>query len=326
MKKHLAFISLLVLLYCVAAGCAAPDSPADGEVSETASADGTEEGQEYRFIFVCPILENEYWQECIRGIEEADADAGVETLVTGPAEAEGFAEKIIGYMEEAVAQKPDGILVYGGVEAMYPLIEEACGQGIPVFTIDSDAPDTGRTAYIGTDSYHCGYQAGETMVQLTGGEAKIGVSISSRSAEKEMAVVEAFQDAVADYDIEVVEMVETDADPDIAEEETKKMLADHPEITAIFNTAGYNVTGAARVKKDQGLSNLVLLGFDDTEENLSLVRDGTIDTLIVQNPKEMGYQGVTLLKEYLDGRKLYSDSYDTGTIVVTKENVDSYRD
>ena len=41
----------------------------------------------------------------------------------------------------------------------------------------------------------------------------------------------------------------------------------------------------------------------------------------------MGYQSVKVLKEYLDNDgKLDQEVYDTGTITVTAENVDTYKD
>ena len=40
----------------------------------------------------------------------------------------------------------------------------------------------------------------------------------------------------------------------------------------------------------------------------------------------MGYQAVMLMKKYIDEGKLDQEIYDTGTILVTAENVDNYRD
>ena len=74
----------------------------------------------------------------------------------------------------------------------------------------------------------------------------------------------------------------------------------------------------------QGLNSLILVGFDDVEENLAFVREGVIDALLVQLPYQMGYQGVHLLKEFVDKGKVERDAYDTGSILINQENVDSY--
>ncbi|MFQ9703438.1 MAG: hypothetical protein ACLR0U_17095 [Enterocloster clostridioformis] len=49
-----------------------------------------------------------------------------------------------------------------------------------------------------------------------------------------------------------------------------------------------------------------------------------IDALLVQLPYQMGYQGVHLLKEFVDKGKVERDAYDTGSILINQENVDSY--
>ncbi len=305
-------IAMLFLLN----GCESNESPDD---SVTESSDGT-----LNYILVCPIMETEYWQACAEGAARADAELGTSTKVIGSKSTENYAAEIVGYMEQALEEQPDGIIVYAGIDALSPLIETATERGIPVLAVDSDAPSTSRVAYVGLNDYNIGCEAGETMIDLTGGSAKLGILISSTSAVREMRVVEAFMDAVQDYDVEVLTMEETDADPDIAEAKAREMLTEHPDITAIFNTAGYNVTGAARAKQSLGLSDLVLIGFDDLPENIQYVRDGVIDALFVQQPEQMGYTSVYLMTEYIEKGGLTQESYDTEAVLVTRENVDTY--
>ncbi len=317
------FIGLLGLctLLPLSAGC----TPLPTQESPS-SAPLQPESKSYEFAFVCPVIQNEYWQRCIDGIAHADADFGTHTQVVGPQETADFAVEIVNSMEAALALRPDGILAYIGIEDLAPLIQAAADLGIPVLALDSDAPDTPRIAYVGTDSYNCGYRAGEEMVRLTDGTAKIGLLMSSFSADKEQAVIDAFKDCIADYDMEIVAWEQTDADPQVAAEKTVEMLEEHPDITAMFNTGGLNVAGAARAKKALGCDDLVLIGFDDIEENLRYIREGVIDVIFAQAPGQMGYRGVQLLKEYLDKGRLSRDTYDTGAIRVTMENVDSYQE
>lgn len=314
MAKKLCTLMLASALLLCGCGAAVETAPLPEETVEKG----------YNFTFVCPIIDNEYWQDCIDGIAQADREFGSTTTVIGPHDAENFSVEIVDYMQQAVSSDTDGIMLYAGIETLYPLIDEAAGKGVPVLAIDSDAPGTKRLAYVGT-SPNCGHQAGEKLVELTGGEAVIGILVSSLSAEKEMEVIHAFQDSIADYNIEMAAFDETDADPDVAEEKVRQMLKLHPEITAIFSTAGYNVTGAARVKKAEGLDDLILIGFDDVPENLAFVREGVIDVLLVQSPWQMGYQGVQLLMDCVDKGGLPRDSYDTGVTMVTRENVETYK-
>ncbi len=288
--------------------------------------DQSDENTRREFIFVCPIIDNEYWQMCMQGIKAADKEFGTSTRVVGPQSKENFATEIVGYMEEAIASKPDGIMGYAGIEDMFPLIERASEQGIPFLAIDSDAPDTSRIAYVGTDLYSFGYQAGETLVHLINESGKVGYLCSSFSAQNESLVFGAFLDAISDYDIEVAARMEGGTSEDSAEQAAKAMLKEHPELNAVFCTASFNATGVARVKKEQGLDDLVLVGVDDTDENLLYVREGIINAIMAQSPYQMGYHGVQLLDEYLTMGRLLTDSYDTKSVLVTKENVDTYKE
>ncbi len=296
------------------------------------SACGTDGAREspaesgYTFIFVCPIVGNEYWSACAEGIARADAELGSATTVVGPRDAENYAVEILDSMREAIRARPDGIITYASIAELVPLINEASEQGIPVLAIDSDAPDSRRVAYLGTDLYNLGYTAGESMVSLTGGEAHIGYLCSSFSAQSEQTVFNAFQDAIYDYDMEVIASAEGGVDADSAVRAAEKMLDEHPEIDAVFCTSSNNVTGFARVKAARGLDGLALVGLDDLEENLDFVRKGVIDTLLAQSPEQMGYESVRLIKSYVDNGALPREYYYTDTIVITQENVDTYAD
>lgn len=329
-KKCLAVLLTCTMTAGMLLGCGAASDTSTSESASTseeaAEESSGETDREYEFVFVCPIVGYEYWNICADGIEKADEELGTNTQIIGPTDASSFTTEIANYMESAISTKPDAIMAYSGLEVMAPLIEKAHEQGIPFISIDSDAPDTSRIAYVGTVPYNAGVKTGEAMIEFTGGSAKVALLCSSLSAEKEMEEVEAFNDTVADYDIEIIATEETNADLATAVTKMEALVSAHPEMTAVLCTSGYDVQAAAKVKKERGLDDLVLVGYDDMEETLNFIREGLINGVVVQDPYQMGYLGVHLLKEYVDNGKLDEEIYDTGTILVTKDNVENYRD
>jgi len=329
MKK---IISLLLVL-CMAVGIVACGSkqeeapeadPAEAEAPSEESVESTKQGA-YELIFVCPIVGLEYWDMCADGIAAADAEFGTKTQIVGPTDPSTFATEVVNYIEAAISSQPDGIMTYCGLETVPPLIEKADGLGIPFMAIDSDAPDSARIAYVGTDPYNAGYKTGEAMIDAMGKSGKIAILCSGISAEKEMTEIDAFKEAIADCDIEVIAMEETNADLATGVVKMEALVQTYPEMTGVLCTSAYDVQAAAKVKEEMGLDDLVLIGYDDQEETLNYIRKGTINAIVVQDPYQMGYQGVKLMKQYLDGEILESDVFDTGTILVTQENVDNYR-
>lgn len=308
MKKNL----VVKLLACSAIATMAGGMTAHAETKE--------------FIFVCPIVGLEYWNMCSDGIAAADEEFDVDTQIVGPTDASTFTTEVVNYMESAIATKPDGILCYAGLDSYPKLLQEAADEGIPVITIDSDCSDTtNRVAYVGTDPYNAGYSSGEAMIEATGGEGKIAILTSSLSSEKEQEEIKAFMDAIEGTNLEVVVTEETNADLATGVTKMEAIVQTYPDLTAVLGTSGYDVQAAAKVKEEYDL-DLHLIGYDDMEETLAYIRDGVIDGVIVQAPYQMGYLGVKMLAEYIDNGELESDHIDTGTITVTKDNVDNYRE
>ena len=142
-----------------------------------------------------------------------------------------------------------------------------------------------------------------------------------------MKEIDAFKDAVKDTDIEIIAQEETNGDLATGVDKMTALVQTYPEMNAVLCTSAYDVQAAAKVKEEMGLDDMVLIGYDDQEETLNYIRKGVIDAICVQDPYQMGYQSVKVLKEYLDNDgKLDQEVYDTGTITVTAENVDTYKD
>ena len=307
MKRTLATLLALVMIMALSFG-------------SCAMAEG------YNFIFVCPIVGLEYWNLCTDGIEAADAEFGTSTQVVGPTDASNFVTEVVGYMETAIATKPDGIFCYAGLDSMPKLLAEAAEAGIPVVTIDSDCSDTtNRIAYAGTDPYNAGYASGLAMVESTGGEGTIAILTSSLGSEKEQIEIKAFMDAIADTNLEVVVTEETNADLSVGVVKMEAIAQTYPDLKAVLGTSAYDVQAAAKVKVEYGLDDLVLVGYDDQEETLKYIRDGVIYGVIVQDPYTMGYLGVKNLYDYLTNGKVENEHVDTGTITVTLDNIDTYK-
>ena len=69
-------------------------------------------------------------------------------------------------------------------------------------------------------------------------------------------------------------------------------------------------------------SNQIIIGFDTSDAVLSLVHDGIVYAVMQQNPKLMGYKGIKIAIEALNGN--YTDKntkIDTGVNVIEKNAI-----
>lgn len=278
-----------------------------------------------RYTFVCPLVGNEYFALTMEGIAEADAEFGCDTQMVGSTSLD--IEEMMDALAAAVAAKVDGILMPVHVpEAQNAGLLAAKEAGIPVVTIDADDEGSGRLAFAGTNPYEAGYRAGEAMIEGTGGTAKIAVLTSAVGAGGKLdQEMQGFEDAIKDHDMEIITIEETNGDLLKAVEKTQAIVLTYPEVNGIYCLTTYDIQGAAKVVQENGLDNICVVGYDDGEETLNYIRSGAAYATIVQDPKMMGYIGVKLLEQINNGETLEETNIDTGTITVTKENVDSYK-
>lgn len=278
-----------------------------------------------RYTFVCPLVGNEYFSLFMDGVKKADEEFGCDTQMTGSATMDS--EEIMDALDAAIAADVDGILFPVHIpDVQNAGLIAAKEAGIPVVAVDADDEGSQRLAFAGTDPYQAGYQAGVTMIEGTGGTAKIAVLATDVALTGKLAIeLEGFKDAIADYDMEIVTMEATGGDLLKATEKTQALVLSYPEVNGIYCLTTYDIQGAAKIIEENGLEGITIVGYDDGEETLKYIRSGAAYATIVQDPFMMGYLGVSLLERINNGETLEQTEYDTGTIVVTKENVDTYK-
>ncbi|WP_245680580.1 sugar-binding protein [Bacillus marinisedimentorum] len=276
---------------------------------------------EYHFVLIPEEMNNDYWRLVEQGARDAAEKYGVSVEYTGPQQAD--LEEHIESLEMAAAAKVDGILTQGlKKEEFTPLINKITAKGIPVVTVDTDAPGSNRAAYVGTDNYYSGYLAGQELIEDTGGHAKVAIITGRLDASHQKLRVQGFKDAVAKAPgIEVVAVEESNITRIQAAEKTYKILKEHPEVTAFFGTSALDGIGIASVVKSMDRKgDLYILAFDTLPETLQLIREGIINGTVVQRPYEMGYMSVKIMLDLLEGKTVEEQNF-TETKVLNKENL-----
>ncbi len=277
-----------------------------------------------------------YWDVVAQGMKEAakllDVDATFYVPLTEDI------SKQIDTLEGWIAMGFDGIsFAPSDPDSVVGVIKQAMKLGIPCITQDTDAPQTGRLLYMGTENYTAGVTAGKKMAEILGGKGKVAIGTGSLTAMNSLERIKGFKDGVAGTDIEIVEPILCDyEDGAKAVELAETALLDNPDLAGFFGVYAYNGPAAGRVIKSAGkVGKIHIVCFDTTDEHLFMINDGIIDAAVGQRQYYMGYHSVTLL--YLM-KKLGVDEtlillpktadgdiiVDTGVDVVTKDNLAAY--
>jgi ribose transport system substrate-binding protein len=132
----------------------------------------------YHFVLVPEELDNEYWRLVEKGAQAAAKKYGVILEYNGPKKS-NLADHLK-TIEMSAASKVDGIMTQGlSDEQFTPLINRIVDNGIPVITVDTDAANSKRMAYIGTDNYYAGFLAGKALIEDTHGKANVAIITGS---------------------------------------------------------------------------------------------------------------------------------------------------
>lgn len=288
------------------------------ELAETPTESG--EKETYTFAVVYSVVHS-FFEGTTRGAEDKAAEFGnVELIVKAPDTAD--ASKQIEIMESLIAMEVDGIAIGPtDVAALEPLINEAMDKGIKVVTFDSDAPESKRLGYIGTDNVKAGQHMGEVLGEALGGTGKVLVSMGVSTQENLIQRLDGVKEVLAEQypDIEIIDEKSSQGDTSVALANIENMVTAHPEFDALIGIDAAAGPAAVVVWKAQGLSQTVIT-FDDTDDIIQGIRDGQITSSIAQNQYVWGTTIVEELMAACQGEEI-PVNFDTGTKVVDQDKV-----
>lgn len=104
-------------------------------------------------------------------------------------------------------------------------------------------------------------------------------------------------------------------------EASKKLLEENKDINVLFATNTYTTVGICKAVQDLGLSNdIVVVGFNADDDEITFIKNGVLDGTVVQNPYNQGYIGVRYAASIKDGTAV-PKTLDTGVTFVSGSNI-----
>jgi ribose transport system substrate-binding protein len=218
-------------------------------------------------------------------------------------------------------------------EPLSPVIDELIESEILVICMDSDAPNSKRLAYIGTNNYEAGKVAGEAAGEVFGSDgAKLIGFVGDRGAENAKERIQGFEEAAEAYNIELLDVREDDADPAKARRNAEDVIQAFPDINGFLGIWSYDAPAITQAviaadKQDQ----IKVVSFDAEPQTLVHLEKGEIEATVVQKPYLFGYLSVQLLYamkilgvEEVQAVLPEKGIIDTGVTVVTPGNVGEF--
>jgi len=300
---------------------------------------GSAHDSDEHYVFVAANVSVPYWEAAEAGFGRSGLALKVKTEFVGPKTYDPKAERDA--LDEAVKGKATGILLAVTDPAvLQDSIDKAVAAGIPVITLDSDAPASKRLFFIGTNNYQVGMAGGRRLAKELGGKGDVMV-FTMPSQPNLQDRLRGYKDALVGTGVKIVKEVDIQGDPRIAFDSTVAAVNKNSKekIDAFVCLEAQSGKEVASVIDSYHAKGKVVMAMDTDPETLTWIQKDGIAATIAQKPYTMAYVGLQMLDTLYHHKPpaldadWQKDSFapipsfvDTGSALIDKANASSFLD
>ena len=283
-----------------------------------------------------------YWDACRAGLSAANgelklADSGLKAVMeVNDGTPQGQLQKLQQYGTQndiaavgVSAIDADNVAVADELRALQK-------KGIKVLTIDSDLDrakySDARFAFIGTDNLTGGKVLGKCAKGLREEGGQYVTFVGRTGAQNAKERIGGFAEGAGDK-FESKDTMADDTKKEVARENVRNAIRNHSGLNVLVGIWSYNAPAIVDVVREvDRRKDFTVVVFDAEPDAITAMKDGQIDAMVVQNPFDMGYQGVRLMQALIkDDKETIAamlpkhgepggDIYDTGLKVVVPDD------
>lgn len=295
MKKRIFSTLVALVLAFTLVACSTDNAVNNGGNNATGDAAGSE-GK--TIGFVVSTQTNPFFVSLKNGVEKKAAELGYEVITI---DAQDDPAKATAGMEDLITKNVDIIIVNPtDSDAIVTAVESANDADIPVLTVDRMSNGGEVVSHIASDNEAGGQQAGEFIIEQIGEGTKVVELEGVPGANSAIERGKGFEAALEGKDIEVVAKQTANFDRTQGLDVMENILQSQPEIDAVFAQNDEMALGALEAIEASG-RDILVVGFDATDDAVKSVEDGKLAATIAQKPELMGETVVEVAAKYLDG-------------------------
>jgi ribose transport system substrate-binding protein len=261
----------------------------------------------------------DFWTIAKRGVEKAQKehpDYSMQVLITGQATAAEQRRELDNLLARGVAGVSiSAIDPKNSTEEFNKVAAKAV-----LFTTDSDAPQSNRIVYIGTDNVAAGRQAGEEIKKALPNGGKVMMFVGTMDADNARERVQGIKAVLGGSNIQILDIRTDGVDFAKAKSNVQDALA-KGGVDCLVGLYSYNTPQIYSAVKEAGKAGKVkIVGFDEGQLTLKGISEGVIISTVVQQPYEFGYLSMIDLDKVLRGDKSFIPA--DGKIIVPTKVID----
>ena len=247
-------------------------------------------------------LSNPFFVDLKEGAEAKAKELGYELIVL---DSQDDPAKEVSNMEDLTTKGVSLILLNPvDSDAATASVTIANGASIPVVTLDRNANGGEVVAHIASDNVEGGKMAGEFVVEKLNGEGSIveleGIAGSSAARDRGQG----FSEGIKGSNLNVVSKQTADFDRTKGLSVMENILQGNKDIKAVFAQNDEMALGAQKALEDAGLNDVLVVGFDATDDAVASVEEGKMAATIAQQPDLIGSLGIEAADKIIKGESL----------------------
>lgn len=321
MKKNLAFLFAVLtvcLFACFIAGCGNDDA-AVRSAAPVKHTDVEKKDARYKVYLITMDQGSNFWQQIDAGCKKAAEELGdIEYKWTAPNNHD--AKEQGECIEKAVSEGAQAIVISCvSPTEVNPYLEKAKDAGVKLVYVDS-AATVEPVATLETNSEKAGEVAGNTMLKelkargVTSGTIGITAMGKTENAENR---VKGFKKVFEGTNFKMSDVAYMNND----RQNIRDFVKAHLDYVGFFGSNGQTTFAIGDALRETG-ARPVFVAFDTADVTLAMLKDKIACATMQQDPQEMGYKGVKIAVEALDGKfKEMGKVIDTGVEIIKRDKI-----
>ena len=269
---------------------------------------------------------SDFWNIAKAGVNAYEKEAGVKVDIFLPKPTVEDQNRIV---ENLISQGYQAIAISPNSPKDQASDLNAAAKKAKIICFDSDAPESDRLCYIGSDNFEAGQMLGKEIVKLLPDGGKIAIFVGRFSADNAKRRLDGIEDSIKGHKIEIAVKLEDGTDRNKAITNVENVINGYPDVKLLCGLWSYNGPAIATAINSSGKKGKILAAvFDEEDGTLDAIADGVILCTVVQSPYKFGYESSKMMHALLTtGNSVIpaSKSINTGVHVVDSKDVATFR-
>ncbi|CEN94182.1 ribose ABC transporter substrate-binding protein RbsB [Paraclostridium sordellii] len=284
MKKFLSIILTIVLASFVLVGCNQTDKKTK------------------KIGLIVSTLNNPFFVDLKKGVEKEAKELGYEVVVL---DSQNDPAKEVSNMEDITVKDVDLVLLNPvDSDSAVASVMIANNANLPVMTVDRVSNGGKVLSHIASDNIAGGDMAAKFLIDKLGNKGNIVEleGIAGSSATRDRGKV--FEDGIKGSNLKIIAKQSADFDRTKGLSVMENIIQSKGDINAVFAQNDEMALGASKALEDANMNNVLVVGFDATDDAVDAVKKGTMAATVAQQPILIGETAVKVANKYLNGEKV----------------------